>query len=142
MRQFRITGDLQNFLSRLCYSGSLQDAEYTLLSNRLRSQKAISFLKNQSNLVTDIPHLYINIQTRISLNSRIKSHKKLPKVVIKTYIVELVVEAGIFTPKKITIITPYKEQVSSIRQALKLSALNRFFGETHGMGQSSKILIM
>lgn len=42
----------------------------------------------------------------------------LLNVIIDIYIIELVMEAGIFEPKEITIITSYKEQAALIRQAL------------------------
>ena len=116
--QFRMTSGIQEFSSRLSYGGHLQNAECTLLANRPQSQAAIRFLKDQFKLDTEVPHLCMNVHTGVCLKSRTMSRKNLPNVIIDMYVIELVVEAGIFAPSDITIITPYKEQASLIRQAL------------------------
>ena len=128
-KQFRMTAGLQEFSSRLCYGGSLQNADCTLLARREKSQDAIKFLNEKFGLVTDIPHLCMNVETGVCLNSRTKSRYNLPNVIIDMYIIELVVEAGVFKPEEITIITPYKEQASSIRQAMYKASLTDFWRE-------------
>ena len=125
--QFRMTGGIQDLSSRLCYMGRLQNANCTLLANRPKSRTAIAFLKAKFNLVTDVPHLCMNVQSGVCLNSLTKSRKNMPNVIIDMYIVESVVEAGTFKPNEITIITPYKAQASAIRHALSKASNTEFW---------------
>ena len=53
--------------------------------------------------------------------------KRANLVIIDMYIIELVVEAGIFAPSDIAIITPYKEQASLVRQALGKASQTDFW---------------
>ena len=125
--QFRMTSGIQEFSSRLCYGGHLRNAECTLLANRPQSQAAIKFLKDQFNLDTEVPHLCMNVHSGVCLKSRTMSRKNPPNVIIDMYVIELVVEAGIFAPSDITIITPYKEQASLVRQALRKASQTDFW---------------
>ena len=116
--QYRMTAGLEALSSVLCYNGRLQNAHLTLLANREKSILANAFIRKQFDLVTDVPHVFLNVPTGVCLRSHTMSRKNPQNVIVDLYVIEAVLNEGLFQGEDICVVTPYKEQAGLIRQAL------------------------
>ena len=122
--QYRMTAGIEELSSRMCYNGRLENDHSTLLVNRQPSQDAIDFIQDQFGLTTTVPHVFLNVYNGVCLKGRTMSRHNPPNVIMVMFVIESVLEAGLFLGHEICVITPYREQATMIRQALLKASAN------------------
>ena len=122
--QYRMTAGIEELSSRMCYNGRLENDRSTLLVNRHPSQDAVDFIQNQFGLKTTVPHVFLNVYNGVCIKGRTMSRHNPPNVIVVMFVIQSVLEAGLFRGDEICVITPYREQVSRIRTAIAKAGAN------------------
>ena len=117
-KQYRMTAGLEVLSSNMCYAGRLENHDSTLLVERPKAQEANSFIKEHFGIITEVPHLFLDVRTGVCLRGHTMSRTNPMNVIVDLFVIETVLNAKLFKGKDICVITPYKQQANLIRQAL------------------------
>ena len=118
--QHRLCQGLEEVFNQIFYEGQITNAPGTELKNRPKAQKALAWIEKEYQVNDGIPHVCLNVEDGVQLISeKSKSRYNLHNVVATLHAVTSMLADGLWQETDIKIISPYREQNSIYRKALR-----------------------
>ncbi len=119
IENFRVTEGLEQLSNGLFYDNKITNADCTKLAVRPKSQEAIKFIKEEYNVVTQVPHVCLHVPKGATQTTKWMSRYNLHNIVVAVNAVKRILAKDLFKQFEIFTIVPYRAQAERYREFLR-----------------------